>query len=92
MSNLESLESRRDKLGLKFAKKAVQNDNHTNWFIPKADLPTRQVQNKYCKVVARTGRLMTSQIRYLTNLPVFDKLFKTVNTDQDTVQLPQSEL
>ena len=56
----ESLESRRDKLCLKFAKKAVKNDKHTNWFIPKADLPTRQVQNKYCKVVARTDRFMTS--------------------------------
>ena len=68
LSNLESLESRRDKLCLKFAKKAVKNDKHTNWFIPKADLPTRQVQNKYRKVVARTGRLMTSPISYLTNL------------------------
>ena len=68
LSNLESLESRRDKLCLKFAKKAVKNDKHTNWFIPKADLPTRQVQNKYRKVLARTGRLMTSPISYLTNL------------------------
>ena len=68
VSNLDSLETRRDKLCIKFAKKAEKDDKHKNWFKPKPKLVTRQIQDKYCKIVARTGRLKNSPINYLTNL------------------------
>ena len=67
-SNLEPLETRREKLCLKFAKKAEKDVKHNKWFKPKPKLATRQPQDKYFKTIARTGRLMDSPISYLTNL------------------------
>ena len=68
MTNLETLESRRDKLCLKFAKKAEKNEKHQNWFKPKPKIYTRQDDDKYWKAVARTGRLKKSPICHLTTL------------------------
>ena len=66
--NLEDLESRRNKLCSKFAKKAEKHVKHHKWFKPKPKICTRQKQVKYCKIVARTGRLKNSPISFLTNL------------------------
>ena len=53
---------------LKFAKKPVIDVKHRNWFKYKSQLPTRKIQDKYFKPIARTGRLMNSPIIYLTKL------------------------
>ena len=66
--SLEDLESRRDKLCTKFAKKSDKHEKHKNWFKPKPNIYTRQKQDKYCKIVARTGRLKKSPISYMTDL------------------------
>ena len=68
MTNLESLEVRRTKLCVKFAKKAENNEKHKHWFIPKPKINTRQADFQYRKPIARTSRLMDSPICYLTNL------------------------
>ena len=67
-SNLDSSGTRREKFSLKFAKKAVKDTKHSSWFKPKPQLPTRQTQDRYYKPIARTDRLMTSPISYLTKL------------------------
>ena len=68
MTNLVTLDARRDKLCLKFAKKAEKNIKHKNWFKPKPKVNTRQVDSKYCSTLARTNRLMKSPISHLTTL------------------------
>ena len=68
ITNLETLESRRDKLCIKFAKKAERNQKFKMWFKPKPELPTRQDNDKYWKTLARTTRLKKSPISHLTNL------------------------
>ena len=67
-TNLESLEARREKLCLKFAKKAERNTKHKNWFKLRPKVSTRQEDTKYCSTVARTGRLKKSPIPHLTDL------------------------
>ena len=67
-TNLESLETRRDKLCLKFGKKAESNAKHKNWFKLRPTVPTRQEDTKYRSTVARTGRLKKSPIPHLTDL------------------------
>ena len=67
LTNLETLEERRDKLCLKFAKKAEKNVKHKNWFKLRPKTNTRQQNVKYFEVVARTERLRRSTIPYLTN-------------------------
>ena len=54
--NLAMLAVRREKLCLKFAKKAVKNRKHNKWFKPNKASKTRQIQEKYCSAVARTNR------------------------------------
>ena len=68
MTNLDTLEARRVKLCTKFAKKAERNEKHKMWFKPKPKVNTRQTDDKYWKTLARTNRLKTSPISYLTNL------------------------
>ena len=69
MTNLVTLDARRDKLCLKFAhKKTEKNIKHKNWFKPKQNVNTRHVDSKYCSTLARTNRLMKSPISYLTTL------------------------
>ena len=63
-TNLETLETRRDRLCLKFGKKAEKNSKHKNWFKLKHRTLTRQEGAKYCKTIARTGRLKKSPITY----------------------------
>ena len=67
--NLETLESRREKLCTKFAAKSVKHDKHKNWFkVNERTTVTRQPQPKYCPVVATTKRFDNSPISYLTKL------------------------
>ena len=67
--NLETLESRREKLCMKFAKKSAQHDKHKNWFkLNTRTTVTRQPQPKYCPVAATTKRFENSPISYLTKL------------------------
>ena len=68
-TGLQTLESRREKLCLKFVKKAVKNTKHRKWFkVSHKTAKTRQKQTKYCKVVANKGRYQKSPIGYLTSL------------------------
>ena len=67
--NLESLELRREKLCLKFAKKAEKNDKHQKWFEPlNKARTTRQKPDRYCNIFARTVRFEKSPIFYLTTI------------------------
>ena len=68
MTDLETLETRRAKLCLKFAKKAEKNDKHSKWFRKRQQTATRQHNSKYWNVLARTERLKKSPIPYLTDL------------------------
>ena len=68
LTNLESLEMRRTKLCVKFAKKAEKDVKHKHWFKPKPKINTRQADLKYWKPVTRTSRLRDSPICYLTRL------------------------
>ena len=67
-TNLETLETRRDRLCLKFGKKAEKNSKHKNWFKVKHRTLTRQEVTKYFKTIARTGRLKKSPIPHITEL------------------------
>ena len=67
--NLDSLENRRSKLCLKFAKKAAKHPKHKQWFkVKTVQKNTRQRKTKYCKVIANKGRYKKSPIGYLTSL------------------------
>ena len=67
--DLLSLDSRRDNLCLKFARKASRHPKHQNWFkVNSMKVNTRQEKSKYCKVVAQKNRYKTSPISYLTSL------------------------
>ena len=68
MANLETLETRRAKLCLKFAKKAENNGKHCKWFRKRQNTSTRHQNSKYWDVLARTERLKKSPIPYLTDL------------------------
>ena len=68
LTNLVTLEARRDKLCIKFAKKAEKHEKHKMWFKTKPDVYTRQSDDKYWRTVARTNRLKQSPISHLTNL------------------------
>ena len=67
-TNLQMLGIRREELCLNFARKAVKNPKHKEWFKPTMPSKTRQSQKTYCDAIARTGRLQKSPIPYLTNL------------------------
>ena len=68
-TGMESLESRREKLCLKFAKKAEKHPKHKAWFKPcNKTANTRQEKTRYCPVVANKGRYKKSPISYLTSL------------------------
>ena len=67
--SLDTLESRRGQICLKFAKKAAKHPKHQQWFKTNTmNVNTRQEKTKYCKVAARTNRYMKSPISYLTTL------------------------
>ena len=66
---LESLEARREKLSLKFARKSVKHPKHTKWFVPNfRTANTRKEQTKFCPVYAKHKRFIESPISYLTTL------------------------
>ena len=69
-TSLETLESRRTKLCLNFAKKAAKYDKHSHWFVPTdpAAPDTRSEKMKYKPPLCRLQRFQTSPIPYLTNL------------------------
>ena len=67
-SKLQSLESRRDKLCLKFAKKAEKDPKHRQWFKKAEGSKTRQKPTKYVKVIAHHDRYKKSPISHLTRL------------------------
>ena len=64
---MESLESRRIKLCLNFAKKAMKHDKFQSWFKSSEKKQyTRQEKPKFCEVNAKNSRLHKSPIAYLT--------------------------
>ena len=66
---LDSLAARRESLCLKFGKKAIKHEKHSNWFkVNQSDRVTRQPRNKFCPVIARTKRFQESPISFLTQL------------------------
>ena len=66
---LDSLESRRVKLCLKFARKAEKHPKHQKWFkATTKSVNTRQVKDKYCPVYSNHSRFDNSPISYLTKL------------------------
>ena len=67
--NMQSLQSRRDKLCLNFARKAEKHTKFEKWFKPAHySQNTRQEKFKYCKVQARHNRFDKSPLSYLTRM------------------------
>ena len=67
-TELETLEVRRFKLCLNFARKAEAHPKHKNWFVKKPQTKTRDKNGKYLNGFTRTERLKRSPIHYLTQL------------------------
>ena len=69
-AELESLEARRTKLCLSFAKKAAKHPKHKHWFAPSdSSAPdTRSEKFTFKKPLCRLTRLKKSPIPYLTGL------------------------
>ena len=66
---LETLDTRRQTLCLKFAKKAVKHKKHTNWFVPNTiTVHTRQPHERFLPVYSKHKRFWKSPISYLTRL------------------------
>ena len=67
---LDTLEERRLKLCLNFAKKADRDPKHSNWFIEykQPGVETRSTKNKYVTPLHRLKRFAKSPIPYLTGL------------------------
>ena len=67
--NLESLQQRRAKLCTNFALKTEKSSKFSAWFQPNLKTSiTRSKPNKYLPVVARTAKMQTSSVSYLTNI------------------------
>ena len=66
-AKLDSLDIRREKLCLKFAKKAIKHKQFKNWFL-KANPGTQTEKPRYYTCITNTKRLRKSPIPYLTNL------------------------
>ena len=67
--DLDDLETRRNKLCLKFGKKCEKSDKFNNWFkLNTQSVNTRQEKTKYVKVRSRLSRLEKSPISFLTNM------------------------
>ena len=66
---IDTLESRRTKLCLKFAVKAVKNPKFSSWFAPNIpEANTRSVKLPYKTIKCRTRRFRKSPLPYLTDL------------------------
>ena len=68
LAKLDTLETRKTNICIKFAMVAEKHSKHKNWFKPKLKLNTRQKVDKYMKPIARTERLRNSPICFLTSL------------------------
>ena len=67
--NLESLDSRRNKLSLKFALKCEKHEKFQSWFKPATkNVNTRAPVNKYCDVIANHSRFSKSPLSFITKL------------------------
>ena len=67
--DLEMLDERKEKLCLKFARKAEKHGKHEHWFKLTNPTKSRQKIEKHRRIVARTERLKKSPtISYLTDL------------------------
>ena len=67
--NLDNLEARRDKLCLKFVKKAEVHEKHSKWFkLNSNPVNTRQDKYKYCDVQYSHTRFKNSPLSFLTRL------------------------
>ena len=66
---LDSLMNRRDKLCLKFGRKAEKHKKFSKWFKPAFYKRfTRQVKLKYCGVVSKHTRFEKSPLSFLTRM------------------------
>ena len=67
---ISSLESRREELCIKFAKKAIKSQKYKHWFVEedRTGIPTRSKKNGYKPIHHRTERFRNSPIPYLTSL------------------------
>ena len=67
--NLDTLEARRISLCKKCSNKSGKHSKFTNWFRSNTKTTrTRQLQPKFCPVVAKTRRFEKRPLSYLTNL------------------------
>ena len=67
--NLDPLSVRRDKLCLKFVKKAEKHPKHRHWFkLNDNDVNTRQTKLKYKEVFAKHDRFKKSPLAFLTDM------------------------
>ena len=65
---LETLQCRREKLCLKFGRKAEKNQKFKKWFKPTpSSIKTRKEKDKYCNVLAKHSRFEKSPLSFLTN-------------------------
>ena len=62
---IEKLTTRRKKLCLNFAKKALMHEKFTDWFVKNGEAG---IKSKYLETVSRQKRLLKSPIPYLTKL------------------------
>ena len=65
--NLDTLEDRRDKLCLKFAKKCLKNPRFRGWFPKKQSMGTRSNTN-FIEPRAHTKRFQMSSIPHMIRL------------------------
>ena len=66
---LDSLNNRRDKLCLKFGRKAEKHEKFRKWFKPATYKQfTRQAKLKYCGVVSKHTRFEKSPLSFLTRM------------------------
>ena len=65
---LDSLEDRRQKLCITFAKKTAKHPKHNHWFEETTSIKTRNKKLKYKEPVYRLERFKNSPIPYLTRL------------------------
>ena len=67
--SLETLDNRRNKLCLKFAKKCEKHEKFKHWFkLKNNNVNTRSDKLKYCQVQARLTRFAKNPISCLTNM------------------------
>ena len=67
--SLETLDNRRNKLCLKFAKKCEKHEKFKHWFkLNNNNVNTRSEKLKYCQVQARLTRFEKSPISFITNM------------------------